>query len=88
MDDIERGITRFAFNGAVRLAYEDLGPAAGDPVLMIMGAGGSRFWWPRGLLECLQEQGFRPAVFDLRDSGESTYMTDASTAGPFRSMLR
>ncbi len=31
---------RFAVNGAVRLAYNDLGPADGDPLLMIMGTGG------------------------------------------------
>src|SRR6266536_1923535 len=89
MGDAEGGgSTRSAFNGAVRLAYDDLGPAAGDPLLMIMGLGASRFWWPRGLLQCLQEQGFRPAVFDLRDSGESTHMSKGSAAGPYRTMLR
>src|SRR5690242_18089219 len=59
MDNAEGG-TRFAINGAVRLAYDDLGPPAGDPLLMIMGMGASRFWWPQGLLQCLQEHGFRP----------------------------
>lgn len=78
---------RFAVNGAVRLAYDDLGPVEGDPLLMIMGTGVSRFWWPRGLLASLQEHGFRPAVFDLRDAGQSTHMTRRSGAGPHRSML-
>jgi pimeloyl-ACP methyl ester carboxylesterase len=55
---------------------------------MIMGLGASRFWWPRGLITCLQEHRFRPAVFDLRDSGESTHASRASTAGPHRTMLR
>jgi len=32
--------------------------------------------------------GFRPAVFDLRDSGESTHIVQASTTGPYRAMLR
>jgi pimeloyl-ACP methyl ester carboxylesterase len=88
MDDISPGNTCFASNGAVRLAYDDLGPAGGEPLLMIMGLAFSRFWWPPGLLQRLQEHGFRPAVFDLRDSGESTHMTGRSTAGPYRSMLR
>ncbi|GIJ61101.1 alpha/beta fold hydrolase [Virgisporangium aurantiacum] len=65
--------TRFAVNGGVRLAYDDPGPGTGDPLLMIMGTGASRFWWPQGLLQCLREHGFRPAVFDLRDAGESTH---------------
>jgi pimeloyl-ACP methyl ester carboxylesterase len=82
------GNTQFATNGAVRLAYDDMGPAGGDPLLMIMGLAASRFWWPQGFLECLQDHGFRPAVFDLRDSGESTHMTQGSNAGPYRSMLR
>jgi pimeloyl-ACP methyl ester carboxylesterase len=79
---------RFAANGAVRLAYDDLGPINGDPLLMIMGTGVSRFWWPQGLLKCLQEHGFRPAVFDLRDAGESTHMPQKSAAGPHRAMFR
>jgi pimeloyl-ACP methyl ester carboxylesterase len=82
------GNRRFATNGAVRLAYEDLGPEGATPLLMIMGLAASRFWWPQGLLECLQDHGFRPAVFDLRDSGESTRMTQGSKAGPYRSMMR
>jgi pimeloyl-ACP methyl ester carboxylesterase len=54
MENIGHG-TSFAINGAVRLAYDDLGPAAGEPLLMIMGLGASRFWWPEGLLQCLQD---------------------------------
>jgi pimeloyl-ACP methyl ester carboxylesterase len=79
---------RFARNGEVRLAYEDLGPAEGEPLLMIMGLGASRHWWPQGLIRCLQDRGFRPAVFDLRDTGASTHMAQASTTGPYRAMLR
>jgi pimeloyl-ACP methyl ester carboxylesterase len=61
-----------AINGAVRLAYDDLGPPGGEPILMLMGLAASRFWWPPGLLSALQAEGFRPIVLDLRDSGEST----------------
>jgi len=62
----------FAVNGAVRLAYDDLGPPGGAPMLMLMGLAASRFWWPPGLLTALQAEGFRPVVLDLRDCGEST----------------
>jgi pimeloyl-ACP methyl ester carboxylesterase len=64
----------FAVNGTVRLAYDDLGPAGGEPILMLMGLAASRFWWPPGLLAALQAEDFRPIVLDLRDSGESTRM--------------
>ncbi|MEV6492812.1 alpha/beta hydrolase [Actinoplanes sp. NPDC051633] len=65
----------FAVNGAVRLAYDDLGPPGGEPILMLMGLAASRFWWPPGLLTALQAEGFRPIVLDVRDSGESTRAT-------------
>ena len=87
MGNVENG-TRFATNDAVRLAYDDLGPPGSDPLLMLMGMGASRFWWPCGLLHCLQDHGFRPAVFDFRDSGESTHMVTTRLAGPHRAMLR
>jgi pimeloyl-ACP methyl ester carboxylesterase len=88
MENNWRGISTFTVNGAVRLAYDDLGPATGDPLLMIMGLGASRFWWPQGLLQCLQNQGFRPAVVDLRDSGESTHVNQGSTGNPLWTMVR
>ena len=36
---------RYARNGTVSLAHEDLGGAGGDPLLLVMGLGVSRFWW-------------------------------------------
>jgi pimeloyl-ACP methyl ester carboxylesterase len=87
MDTAEGG-TRFAINGAVRLAYDDLGPPEGDPLLMLMGMAASRFWWPQGLLHSLKDNGFRPAVFDSRDSGESTHMATTHRTGAHRAMLR
>src|SRR4029450_5348518 len=41
-----------------------------------------------GLLQALQNQGFRPAVLDLRDSGESTHVNQGSTANPLWTMMR
>ena len=65
----------FAVNGDVKLAFDDLGPATGRPLLMIMGMAASRFWFPPGLLAALQAVGFRPIVIDLRDTGESSRMS-------------
>ena len=41
--------TRFATNGEVRLAYDELVDSAGEPLLLIMGLAASRHWWPTGL---------------------------------------
>jgi pimeloyl-ACP methyl ester carboxylesterase len=70
----------FAVNGDVKVAFDDLGPAAGRPLLMIMGMAASRFWWPPGLLTAVQATGFRPIIIDLRDTGESTRMSAAYRA--------
>ena len=59
--------TRYAVNGAVRIAYEDLGGAGGDPLLLVMGLGASRFWWPEGFTTTLVSRNFHVVTFDLRD---------------------
>ncbi|MEV0208159.1 hypothetical protein AB0H97_23545 [Streptomyces sp. NPDC050788] len=49
---------RFAYNGQIQIAFEDLGGPGGDPLLLLMGLGTSRFWWPDGLVEELVHRGF------------------------------
>jgi hypothetical protein len=46
---------RYAANGQVRIAFEDLGGAGGDPLLLIMGLAVSRFWWPDALASRYRE---------------------------------
>jgi pimeloyl-ACP methyl ester carboxylesterase len=82
------GATHYASNGEVRLAYEDLGGAGGDPLLLVMGLGVSRFWWPPGLVAELVSRGFQVAAFDQRDAGESTHLPDTGPASPVASVLR
>jgi pimeloyl-ACP methyl ester carboxylesterase len=82
------GLTRYARNGDVRIAYEELGGAGGDPLLLIMGLGVSRFWWPEGLVGELVGQGFHVAAFDQRDAGESTHFPDAGASSPIAAVLR
>jgi pimeloyl-ACP methyl ester carboxylesterase len=82
------GSTRYASNGTVRIAYEDLGGAGGEPLLLIMGLGVSRFWWPDSLVGALIERGFHVAAFDQRDAGESARFPDSGSASPLAAVLR
>jgi pimeloyl-ACP methyl ester carboxylesterase len=80
--------TQYARNGAVRIAYDRLAGAEGDPLLLVMGLAVSRFWWPAGLAEAFAAQGFAVARYDQRDAGESTRMPDTAGANPFLALAR
>src|SRR5579875_3841052 len=82
------GRARYARNGDVRLAYEELGGAGGEPLLLIMGLGVSRFWWPDGFAAALAGQGFHVVAYDQRDAGQSTHFPPAATSSPFTAVLR
>ena len=80
--------TKFAHNGAVDIAYDQLAGAEREPLLLIMGLGVSRFWWPTGLAEALADQGFAVARYDQRDAGQSTRMPDRGATNPFVAVIR
>jgi pimeloyl-ACP methyl ester carboxylesterase len=80
--------TRYARNGDVRIAFEDLGGAGGDPLLLVMGLGVSRFWWPEGFVGELVQRGFHVVAYDQRDAGESTHFPDAGAGSPIAAVLR
>src|SRR5580693_1714325 len=95
--------TRFACNGTVQIAYDQLaGPGGsggsdvsdvsdvseGDPLLLVMGLAVSRFWWPDGLAQAFAEQGFAVARYDQRDAGQSTRMPDTGARNPFLAAAR
>jgi pimeloyl-ACP methyl ester carboxylesterase len=82
------GATRYARNGSVDVAFEDLGGAGGDPLLLVMGLGVSRFWWPQGLVDELVSHGFHVVAFDQRDAGESTRLPDTGASSPVAALLR
>jgi pimeloyl-ACP methyl ester carboxylesterase len=84
----EQRETRYAGNGHVALTFEDLGGAGGDPLLLVMGLGGSRFLWPQGFIGELTARGFHVAAFDNRDAGESTRLPDATGSGSVASLFR
>ena len=82
MTDPRPGTVRYARNGAAEIAFEELGGAGGEPLLLVMGLGVSRFWWPPGLVAELAGQGFHVAAYDQRDAGESTHFSGNGSAGP------
>jgi len=81
-------MTQFARNGEVEIAYEELGGAGGLPLLLIMGLGTSRFWWPDGLVHGLVRRGFHVVAYDQRDAGESSRLPDRRVGSPIGSVLR
>jgi len=84
----EPGLTRYARNGDVRIAFEELGGTGGDPLLLVMGLGVSRFWWPQGLVDELVRRGFHVVAYDQRDAGESTHFPDSGASSPIAAVLR
>ncbi len=82
------GETRYARNGEVRIAFEDLGGAGGEPLLLVMGLAVSRFWWPQELVDELVRRGFHVVSYDQRDAGQSTHFPDTGTASPIAAVLR
>ena len=82
------GPVRYARNGAADIAFEELGGAGGEPLLLVMGLGVSRFWWPPGLVAELAGQGFHVAAYDQRDAGESTHFPAAGAGSPITAVLR
>lgn len=80
-------MTRFAHNGGIRIAFEDLGGSGGDPLLLVMGLGTSRFWWPDGLVAELVGRGFHVVAYDQRDAGESTHLPNRRVGPPIKALL-
>ncbi len=79
---------RYARNGAVDIAYEDLGGSGGEPLLLIMGMAVSRFWWPAGFIRELVTHGFHVAAYDQRDAGQSTRFAGARSRSPITAVVR
>jgi pimeloyl-ACP methyl ester carboxylesterase len=80
--------TQYARNGTVRIAYDRLAGADGDPLLLVMGLAVSRFWWPAGLCQAFARRGFAVARYDQRDAGQSTRMPDTGGSNPFAAVAR
>ena len=62
----------FAKNQSINIAFRDYGPVNATPILLVTGLGAQLTLWPEFLIKDLQENNFRPIVFDNRDVGLST----------------
>ena len=80
--------TEHARNGQVEIAWDRMVGSGGDPLLLVMGLGTSRFWWPEGLCRAFADHGFEVVRYDQRDAGQSTRMPDTSTGNPFSALFR
>jgi pimeloyl-ACP methyl ester carboxylesterase len=80
--------TQYVDTSGVRIAYEELGGSGGDPLLLVMGLGTSRFWWPDGLVDEFVRHGFHVAAYDQRDAGESWHFPDERAGSPLEALLR
>ncbi|WP_127508601.1 alpha/beta fold hydrolase [Actinoplanes solisilvae] len=79
------GIAR---HGPVEIAYEVEGPDGGSPLLLIMGLGLQRLFWPETFRRLLADGGFRVVTFDNRDVGQSTHLTGLGVPSPLTLLSR
>ena len=73
------------FNEDVKIIYRDYGPKDAEPILLVQGLGGQLINWPDHLIDFLISNNFRPIVFDNRDTGLSSRLTDDRFAEANRS---
>jgi pimeloyl-ACP methyl ester carboxylesterase len=66
------GDERVAPANGIELAYQEMGDADGEPLLLVMGLGTQMIAWDEAFCGMLAERGFRVVRFDNRDIGRST----------------
>ena len=66
----------FVDNNGVKIFYVDYGPTENEPILLVQGLGGQLTFWPDELITVLQNNGYRPIVYDNRDVGLSEDFKD------------
>ena len=60
----------------LKIIYRDYGTKDAEPILLVQGLGGQLINWPDHLIDFLISNNFRPIVFDNRDTGLSSRLTD------------
>lgn len=75
-------------HGDVEIAYETIGPQAGEPLLLVMGTGTQMLAWHPGFCAALVERGFQVTRFDNRDCGLSTRFTADGPPNQLKMWLR
>ena len=65
-------VERLAPVNGIEIAYQEVGDADGEPLLLIMGLATQMLAWDERFCSMLAERGFRVIRFDNRDIGHST----------------
>ncbi len=68
---------RLAPCNGIEIAYQEVGDADAEPLLLVMGLGTQMLGWREEFCELLAERGFRVVRFDNRDIGHSTMLEAA-----------
>ena len=76
------GDERLAPANGIELAYQEMGDADGEPLLLVMGLATQMIAWDEGFCAMLAERGFRVVRFDNRDIGRSTKIDVGRGAEP------
>jgi pimeloyl-ACP methyl ester carboxylesterase len=71
------GDERLAPANGIELAYQEMGDADGEPLLLVMGLATQMLAWDEVFCGMLAERGFRVVRFDNRDIGRSTKIESA-----------
>jgi pimeloyl-ACP methyl ester carboxylesterase len=78
-------MARIHANG-IDIEYEEFGPKAGTPILLIMGLGAQLTRWPLEFIELLTSRGYRVIRYDNRDVGLSQKFDSAGPADVVKMM--
>ena len=73
----EERLARVGPSGEIEIAYDEIGPSDGEPMLLLMGLGTQLIHWDPRFCALLAERGFRVIRMDNRDVGHSTRFAEA-----------
>src|SRR5664279_1230980 len=71
------GEEQMAPANGIELAYQEMGDADGEPLILVMGLATQMIAWDEEFCSLLADQGFRVVRFDNRDIGRSTKIDSA-----------
>src|SRR5664279_6270780 len=66
------GEEKIAPANGIEIAYQEMGDADGEPLLLVMGLATQMIAWDEEFCSLLADRGFRVVRFDNRDIGRST----------------
>ncbi len=78
---------RLAPANGIEIAYQEIGDAGAEPLLLVMGLATQMLGWDEDFCALLAERGFRVVRFDNRDIGRSTKIKSAGVPTRADTML-